>query len=78
MSNDAIVEIFNGSLDSVDAELIICAAKVTLNCCHSGEKEYQLPVNTLETQYACWRRGSVVSMSVFGWQTFPDLCLIYA
>jgi len=26
---------------------------------------------------ARWRRGSVVRMSVFGWQTFPDLCLIY-
>ena len=24
-----------------------------------------------------WRRGLVVKMSVFGWRTFPDLCLIY-
>jgi len=24
-----------------------------------------------------WRRGSMVSTSVFGWWTFPDLCLIY-
>jgi len=24
-----------------------------------------------------WRRGSVVRTSVFGWRTFPDLCLIY-
>jgi len=24
-----------------------------------------------------WRCGSVVRMSVFGWQTFPDLCPIY-
>jgi len=24
-----------------------------------------------------WRRGSVVRASVFGWRTFPDLCLIY-
>jgi len=24
-----------------------------------------------------WRRGSVVRTSVFGWQTFPDLRLIY-
>jgi len=23
------------------------------------------------------RRGSVVRASVFGWRTFPDLCLIY-
>jgi len=23
------------------------------------------------------RRGSVERTSVFGWQTFPDLCLIY-
>jgi len=26
----------------------------------------------------CWRRGSVVRTSVFGWRTFPDLCLIYS
>jgi len=24
------------------------------------------------------RRGSVVRTSVFGWRTFPDLCLIYS
>jgi len=24
-----------------------------------------------------WRHGSVVRTSVFGWQTFPDLCLMY-
>jgi len=24
-----------------------------------------------------WLRGSVVRTSVFGWQTFPDLYLIY-
>jgi len=24
-----------------------------------------------------WRRGSVVRASVFDWQTFPDLCMIY-
>jgi len=26
---------------------------------------------------ACWRRGSVVRTSVFGWRTLPYLCLIY-
>jgi len=26
----------------------------------------------------CWRHGSVGRTSVFGWRTFPDLCLIYA
>jgi len=25
----------------------------------------------------CWRRGSVVRMSIFSWRTFPDLRLIY-
>ena len=25
----------------------------------------------------CWRRGSVVRTSFFGWRTFLDLCLIY-
>jgi len=24
----------------------------------------------------CWWRDSVVRSSVFGWRTFPDLCLI--
>jgi len=24
-----------------------------------------------------FRRGSMVRTSVFGWRTFPDLCLIY-
>jgi len=24
-----------------------------------------------------WWRDSVVRTSVFGWRTFPDLCLIY-
>jgi len=28
-------------------------------------------------QTLCWRRGSVVRTSVFGWRTFPDLRLIY-
>jgi len=29
------------------------------------------------TTSALWRHGSVVEMSVSGWRTFPDLCLIY-
>jgi len=28
-------------------------------------------------QIGGWRRSSVFRTSVFGWQTFPDLCLIY-
>jgi len=31
----------------------------------------------LLTYLVGWRRGSVVRTSVFGWRTFPDLCLIY-
>jgi len=36
------------------------------------QSQVQLP-----NHYAGWWCGSVVRTSVFGWQTFPDLCLIY-
>jgi len=29
------------------------------------------------TPHLGWRRGSVIRTLVFGWRTFPDLCLIY-
>jgi len=33
------------------------------------------PVNRM--LFGFERRGSLVRTSVFGWRTFPDLCLIY-
>jgi len=34
-------------------------------------------IHTHDVSALHWRRGSVVRKSVFGWRTFPDLCMIY-
>jgi len=59
--------------------------------CRLIDTLHLLPLMTLDQKMRClafilqlpsqhgvhWRHGSVVRTSVFGWQTFPDLRLIY-